>query len=170
MEHLENLTFLAAQPRRIIIGFVKETAYIGTYTSTPYEFANNDVRSIKLKIGDNILQQNINAGENYYAEMLFWLHRNLGWQNNPGTFSVSMNSPDTITNTSVFAFDCSNSMTGFCEDFYSTSSKSTMFSIEALFGSAIAQNLVCVVLCEIDSILNVASDRDAMITYPPVDE
>lgn len=153
-------------PRRIYIGFVSETAFLGTFDSSPFNFEHFNVAKVKLTIGDTVMQQTVDPGEGQNQELFFWLHRSLGLRNNDSGFHISSDTPNTLRNNYLFCFDVSPGMNADCYEFYSATPKQAVFSIEVLFKEGLPQNVALICMCETDQILQIKSNDDPVVINP----
>lgn len=161
---------LNAYPRRIFIGFVRERGFLGSYDTTPYNFYHFRANAVKVKLGEQELQQRTDQAQGANSELLFHMYKALGWTGQEGGCYVSRLDPVTFRNTHVYVFDCTPTMNSSCLEFYNVTPKSSIFSVDVSFAAALTENVTCFIMAEIDQVLAIAPDGDPVIFSPPTNE
>ena len=155
-----NANILADQiPRRIIVGLVENSAYIGSQTKSPFVFKNHDVREISINANGRqypAVPYDLSWNETKYTRAYHDLQETLQFANTTESNGISIN--DFKNHHCLFGFSLTNSMEEHpgCYELI----KNGTTSIHIKFSTAVpAGGLVLIVLAEIDSLFMIDKNR-----------
>ncbi|XP_071118857.1 uncharacterized protein F54H12.2-like [Haliotis cracherodii] len=82
-------------PKRVVLGLVDNSAYVGSKEKNPYNFKHNHVTMMKLKLNDQEvhdmeMKSNFNNSSTYLKQVFMILFRNTGQLWRPDTCEVSL--------------------------------------------------------------------------------
>jgi len=157
----ENL-FSNSIPRRIVIGFVPSSAFVGTSHLNPFKFTNCDIRSIGVTINNTsipIRPLNLNFSENKYLLAYYMLFTSTGIAGQD--VGLSFDRSTYKENNALFIFDI---VQAGCNDSLLSLEKSGAVKLEIQFGTALKEATHCVVFSEHQSVLEIDKYRQTVIT------
>lgn len=150
-------------PKRIVIGFVKNSAFNGHYNQNPFNFEHFNLEAINLTVdGQQVMGKplTLNFGVNDYIEGFATLFT--------GTAMMNEDSGNCINRTSyragytLFAFDLTPDMeeTGLVQLI-----KQSVVSLDLKFRTALAQTVNCIVYAEFENLIEIDERRNVICDY-----
>lgn len=159
----ENI-FQGPMPTRIIMGFVNNAAYNGSFKHYPYNFKTYDMKSLKLYIDgqDQIIRPIItDYGNNQYINAYLSLFRGTGkiFTNE----DLDIKRLDYPRGYAIYAFDLTTDLNP--DDAHFSLIKTGSMRCEVTFGTALPETVNLVCMGEFENIIRINKDRQVSIDY-----
>jgi hypothetical protein len=150
--------FQSTVPRRLIVGFVNRTAFIGDKTKSPFFFENANVRTISVEAGGNTwpaIPYEFNFAENKFIRGFVDMYEHLNLIGQPHSINLTM--PKYHRGWTFFTFNLTSTLKD-TSAFELVKNSTTV--IKVLFNSAIADpGYEMIVFAEFDQIITANSER-----------
>jgi hypothetical protein len=157
--HWENL-FQGQKPNKVVVGFVKSASISGNYVTNPFDFLNCNITSICLyadgmSVMGNPLKLDFNNGTSVvraYTNLFVLTNK---WNQNAG---MSITREQFVRGSTLFAFD----LNPYFHDFIPLLQSGNV-KLEVQFGTALTENISCIVYSESLGYLEITKDRDVIM-------
>jgi hypothetical protein len=156
--NLDNL-FLGNVPKAIVIGFVSNTAYNGSYQQNPFHFEHFNVNKLQVQVGSNFYPPTPltpNFADNLYLQSYYTLFSGTGiFYNNAGHTITQDDYPGGYT---LYSFILSPTNT--LDDCTWDVVKDSPVNIKISFSADTPQSITCIVYAQFDSLVQIDKDRN----------
>jgi hypothetical protein len=163
---LDNVT-TGQLPRRVFYGFVKNSAYSGSYAENPFNFEHITLTQTALYVDGKCHPitpfQPLYTGENKNYVREYWsLFSALGIRH--GNAGIGINRDEYPNGYCLYGFDISPNRAGYKSTPLNLKNKGTI-RIEFQCSTALPGAYLCIVFAEYDNILSVDADRNVYVNY-----
>jgi len=160
----DNALFNGQIPRRLLIGCVDNDAFHGTYTKSPFNFKNFDIRKVSILVAGEYYPAkplNLHFGDDMYMHALVQLFEGLGMGGeNKGN---GVDRAKFKNGCCLFAFDLSpdeDDSSGHWDLI-----KEGPVSIQLEFGTALPNPVEVIAYAEFDNLLTIDKTRSTFVDY-----
>lgn len=156
-----GVLFTGQIPKRVILGMVENSAYVGHRTKSPFNFKPFDVRSISIMANGKqwpAAPFELDFTNNQYTRAFYELNEALGISGSTDSNGISLKKYR--NGWTIFAFNMTNSMEdNECVDLITEGTTTVSISFRT---PIIQQGIVLIAYCEMDSILILDKNRTVM--------
>lgn len=156
-------------PKRVWVGLIEETAFVGDFKKSPMNFQNYDVGQMTLRLGDREWMMKQDAGEGQDSEFLYRLYETLGYLDCDAGCYIRRSQPNTLSPFYLWVFDCTPENTSFCDGYYSSTPTSAVLSVSTTFSKALPNSVIMLIIVETPRLISIQPGKAPTVTSAPTD-